>query len=67
MYDQEFELQIHWPEDVPAIAKAYVEQMCGAWQDFGYGYDIEEQAMDAISEILDELGIEHIIIVKEVL
>lgn len=67
MYDQEFELQINWTEDVPAIAKALVEQLCGAWQDFAFGYDVEEQAMDRISETLDELGIEHTIIVKEVI
>ena len=67
MYDQEFELQINWTEDVPVVVRSYVEQICAAWQDFAFGYDVEEQAMDRISETLDELGIEHTIIVKEVI
>ncbi len=67
MYDEEFELQINWTEDTPIVVRSYIEQLCAAWQDFAFGYDIEEQAMDRISEILEELGIEHTIIVKEIL
>lgn len=65
--EQEFELQIHWTDDIPVVVRSYIEQLCAAWQDFGFGYDIEEQAMDRISETLEEFGIEHTIIVKEIL
>ena len=41
MYDQEFELQINWTEDVPVVVRSYVEQLCAAWQDFAFGYDVE--------------------------
>ena len=67
MYDQEFELQINWTEDVPVVVRSYVEQPCAARQHFALGYDVEEHAMDRPSESLDELGIEHRIIVKEVI
>jgi chorismate mutase len=58
-------INIKWDNGVNIICRAWVEQIISAWEDFAYGYDLEDAAIDDIVRILDELGIEYEITEEE--
>lgn len=52
-------INIQWSEDIPLIVRPFVEQIINAWEDFAYSYDITDEAVTAMCDILNELGIEY--------
>lgn len=52
---------IQWTDDIPLIVRPFVEQLVNAWEDFAYGYDMTEEAIEAICDILQEFGIDYTI------
>lgn len=52
---------IQWTEDIPLVVRPFVEQLVNAWEDFAYGYDMTDDALSAICDILQELGIDYTI------
>ena len=54
-------INIKWTNETTRF-KCAVETLINDWQDFAYGYDVEDEATDHICETLDELGIEYEII-----
>lgn len=51
-------INIKWTDESIRFRCA-VETIINAWEDFAYGYDVEEEAQERICETLDELGIEY--------
>ena len=52
-------INIFWTADVNEMTRAWIEQLISAWQDFAYGYDTEDEAIERICEVLDELDISY--------
>lgn len=40
----------------------YVETFISYWLDFGFGYDMQDEAMTAIKEVLEELDLDYEVI-----
>ena len=51
-------INIVW-SDEGLSERARIEQLISAWQDFAYGYDLEDDANESICNILDELDINY--------
>ena len=58
-------INIKWTDENIRF-KCAVETLISAWEDFAYGYDIEEEAQERICETLDELCIEYEVIDSDV-
>ena len=52
-------INILWTADVSIMTRSFVEQLINAWEDFAYGYDLTDEAIEAICQILDELDISY--------
>lgn len=52
-------INILWTADISAMTRAFVEQIINAWEDFAYGYDLTDEAVESICAILDELDISY--------
>lgn len=52
-------INIFWTADVSEMTRAWIEQLISDWTDFAYGYDIEDEAIERICEVLDELDISY--------
>lgn len=55
-------VNIKWTDDVDIFTRSLVEQLISSWEDFGYGYDLEQEVRDRICETLDDIGIEYEIV-----
>ena len=52
-------INIFCTADVNEMTRAWIEQLINAWTDFAYGYDIEDEAIERICELLDEFDISY--------
>lgn len=50
---------VDWTENDDLITRSRVEQLINAWQDFAYGYDVEDEANERITEVLEDCGIDY--------
>jgi hypothetical protein len=57
-------INIKWTNETIRF-KCAVETLVSQWEDFAYGYNIEEEALERICETLDELCIEYEILYDE--
>ena len=57
-------INIKWTDEDIRFRCA-VETLINSWEDFAYGYDIEDEAIERIIETLDELGIDYEIIYED--
>ena len=58
-------INIKWTDETIRF-KCAVETLINEWEDFAYGYDIEEEAQERICETLNELDIEYEVIDADV-
>lgn len=52
-------VNIKWDENFDMMTRSIVEQLLSAWSDFGYGYDIEDEALERQCEALDDIGLDY--------